>query len=59
MEAATFNDIWERTLGQTLSITEKDSLFTTGLSESTSLKYQQSADLSDDQIASLIGSGKL
>jgi len=59
MNAETFDEIWADTLGQTLEITEENSLMTNGLRQETSNLFREAANLSDDEIAERLECGTL
>jgi len=59
MNAETFDEIWADTLGQTLEITEENSLMTNGLRQETSNLFREAANLSDDEIAARLECGTL
>ena len=59
MTISIYSDIWKDTLGQTLEIEASDSTFSNGLSEATSRKYEEAADLTRDEIWAKIELGQL
>jgi len=56
MNTETFDEIWADTLGQTLEITEENSLMTNGLRQETSNLFREAANLTEDEIAARLES---
>lgn len=59
MNITDYSDIWNDTLGQTLEISASDAAITNGLSESTAKRYEEAAELTDDQIWEQLKQGQL
>ena len=56
---AACDEAWDKTMQQTLEITENEASFSNGLSEKTASAYQAAADLSDEEMLDLMKKGEL
>jgi hypothetical protein len=59
MSNTDYSTIFDGTLGQTLEIQSSGAALTNGLCEGTSLRYEEAADLSDDEIWNKLQAGEL
>jgi hypothetical protein len=56
---AACDDAWNKTMQQTLEISETDAVFSNGLSEKTANAYQAAAELSDAEMLQLMDKEEL